>query len=111
MNSATQTISQFGESTTAAVALPDQSLAHMSAFVALIESLELLENSKATETSLANLPDLTRKVLLAEIQTCLTDLRGKRRKRSSVHSTLARLKHDARRALDIESIAQHSNAP
>lgn len=101
---------QFNDSSSVGVALPDQSLAQMSAFAALIESLELLEEANANNSSLSSLPELTRKTLLTELQTCMAHLRRKQPKHSSVRLTLARLKQDARQALDNESIVRHPGA-
>ena len=96
------------EQDSAAVALPDQSLAQMCAFVALMDSLDLIENTDISETALATLPEATRRTLLDELHKGMSELHSQRRAYSSVRATLARLKHDARQALDVESIAQYA---
>ena len=108
MNIVDPKILRMDEPQSLAVALPDQSLAQMCAFVAVLESLDLIEDSNISDTALATLPESTRKTLLNELLNGMSELRSKRRVHTSARITLARLKNDARHALDIESIAQHT---
>ena len=99
-----------GPTAASAPSLPEESLLQLTEFVELLESLESLEQLGQASPVCAHLPALTRQTLLTEIETFLDQHQAQRRtasspsKPSSARMTLARLKRDARQALDIESI-------